>query len=55
MTGNHTETPKNTIGVQFFNENTYTYFHRVLFKYGTNDIIITVIIIITIITTGHNW
>lgn len=55
MTGNHTEIPKNTIGVQFFNENTYTYFHRVLFKYGTNEIIITVIIIIiTIITTGNN-
>lgn len=55
MTGNYTGIPTNTVGVQFFIENTYIYFHRLLFKYGTNDIIITVIIIITIITTGHNW
>lgn len=55
MTGKHTEIPTNTIEVQFFIENTYTYFHRLLFKYGINDIIITVIIIITIITTGRNW
>lgn len=52
MTGNHTVIPTNTIRVQFFIKNTYTYFHRLLYKYGTNDIII---IIITIITIGHNW